>query len=239
MEEGITHFYHNRKALFIEMLIRTFLCTLIIVNIDGFLKLFVTPALVATGIGAVVAPVTFFMGQALQPIIHSICFFHFDDRFVMASMEACGSKERLVTGLGMDKWGRMGLREKIIMRYGVMKVFAGFFVGFASIFAYIPILGPILVALTGGWAMAWDMVYVPLSCMGYHGVLQQGKSVLSRDNFRKYYWFGFWAVLMEEIPIVGPTCHVYNVYRAAAFLEIVYLDGNKAAAGNDKGKKQS
>ena len=76
------------------MLIRTFLCTLIIVNIDGFLKLFVTPALVATGIGAVVAPapVTFFMGQALQPIIHSICFFHFDDRFVMASWKLVDRK---------------------------------------------------------------------------------------------------------------------------------------------------
>lgn len=220
--QDMYYLMQHRRALFIEMIIRILICTIVIMNIDAFLKGIVTPTLAATGVGAIVAPMTFFIGQALQPIINSICFFHFDDRFLMASLEVSGSKERLVTGLALEKWEKMGLREKLFIRYGVVKLGAGFFVGLAGIFAFIPILGPIIVALSGGWAMAWDMVYVPLSCMGYHGVVQQGKSV--HANFRKYYWFGFWAVLIEEIPIVGPTCHVYNVYRAAAFLEMVYLD---------------
>lgn len=220
--QDMYYLMQHRRALFIEMIIRILICTIVIMNMDAFLKGIVTPTLVATGVGAIVAPMTFFIGQALQPIINSICFFHFDDRFLMASLEVSGSKERLVTGLALEKWEKMGLREKLFIRYGVVKLGAGFFVGLAGIFAFIPILGPIIVALSGGWAMAWDMVYVPLSCMGYHGVVQQGKSV--HANFRKYYWFGFWAVLIEEIPIVGPTCHVYNVYRAAAFLEMVYLD---------------
>lgn len=238
LRQDMHYLLQHRRALFIEMIIRILICTIVTVNIDGFLKAIVTPTLVATGIGAIVAPMTFFMGQALQPIINSICFFHFDDRFVMASLEVSGSKERLMTGLALEKWGRMGLREKIFMRYCVVKLCAGFFIGLAGIFAFIPILGPIIVALSGGWAMTWDMVYVPLSCMGYHGVVQQGKSV--HTNFRKYYWFGFWAVLIEEIPIVGPTCHVYNVYSAAAFLEMVYL-GNAAASADDDsdGKKRS
>ena len=226
LRKGIQYLLDHRRALFVEMLIRIAICTALIMNIDAFLKLVVTPALVATGVGAIVAPLTFFVGQALQPIVHSFCFFHFDDRFIMASLDGSGSKERLVNGLDMKRWGRLGLGEKLFVRYGFMKVMAGFFVGLPGLLAFIPILGPIIVALVGGWAVAWDMVYVPLSCMGYHGVNAQSKTV--RDNFRRYYWFGFWAVLVEEIPIVGPTCHVFNVYRAAAFLESVYLSNDSS-----------
>ena len=31
-------------------------------------------------------------------------------------------------------------------------------------------------------------------------------------------------MLIEEILIAGPVCHVYNVYSAAFFLERVYLN---------------
>ena len=50
------------------------------INLDAFLKLVVTPFLAASDIGAVAALLTFFVGQVvLQPIIHLICFFGFDD----------------------------------------------------------------------------------------------------------------------------------------------------------------
>jgi len=223
--QGIQSLLKDRPSLCVEMVIRVILATAIVIQFDAFLKLVVTPALAATGIGLLLVPFTFFVGQAAQPIIHSWCFIAFDDRFVLASLEASGAKDRLVKGMGLEKWGEMAGWEKLIMRHGVMKSSASFFVGMAGIFAYIPLLGPVLVALFSGWAVAWDMVYVPLSCMGYVGVPKQGRSVYA--NFRKYYWFGFWSVLIEQLPLVGAACHVYNIYRAAEFLENVYLSDQK------------
>eukprot|EP01083_Nonionella_stella_P250918 866316_1 len=225
----------ENPALFVEMIIRVIIATILVMNIDAFLKAVVTPILVATGIGVVVAPVTFFMGQALQPIINSICFFHFDDRFVMASLASTGVKDRLVKGMGLIKWHKMGLGEKILMRYS-LKVSVGSFVGLTSILAYIPLLGPVLLALISGWAVAWDLVYIPLSGIGYTGIVRQARTVYA--NFGKFYWFGFWAVLMEEMPIVGPMCHVYNVYRAPAFLEMVYLSNSTGFDGGLESLKE-
>ena len=116
----------------------------------------------------------------------------------------------------------MGKFHKLFMRWCI-KTIAGCSVGLAGFCTAIPILGPILTALLSGWAVAWDIVYVPLSGMGRVGILRQGMSVL--HHFWDYYWFGFWAVLIEEIPIVNPVCHVYNVYSAAFFLERVHLEG--------------
>lgn len=232
MAEGMRSLMKGRPGLFAEMVARVVVATILVVNVDAFLKVFVTPVLVATGIGAAVAPVAFFMGQALQPIIHSFCFFHFDDRFVLASLEATGAKGRLAPRAG---WHKVGIVEKVFVRYGVMKLMAGAFVGLTGIFALVPILGPILTALVAGWAVAWDTVYVPLSGMGYVGVFKQGRSVFS--NFRAYYWFGFWAVLIEEIPIIGPSCHVYNVYSAANFLERVYMSNLNAPADEADSKE--
>ena len=104
------------------------------------------------------------------------------------------------------------------------KTAAGVIVGFAGLASAIPLVGSVFTALLAGWAVAWDMVYVPLAGIGRVGILRQGASVLA--HFWEYYWFGFWAVLIEEIPIVGPVCHVYNVYNAAFFLERVYTNND-------------
>ena len=61
--------------------------------------------------------------------------------------------------------------------------------------------------------------------MGYIGFRSQFRTVVI-DNFWKYESYGFWAVLIEEIPILGPSCHVYNIYSAVYFLEKVYGDNN-------------
>jgi len=212
------------------MVIRVIIAIVLEINLDGFLKLVVTPFLAASVVGAVAAPLTFFVGQALQPIINSFCFYGFDDPFVMATLEATGGKDRLSTLSKTGEWHHMGTFHKYFMRWCI-KATAGFWVGFAGICTYIPIVGPILTALLSGWVVAWDMVYIPLSGMGRVGILRQGRSVLT--NFSEYYWFGFWAVLMEEIPIVGPVCHVYNVYSAAFFLERVYLNNSTMVSSMD------
>jgi len=55
--------------------------------------------------------------------------------------------------------------------------------------------------------------------------------VVYRD-FRRYYWFGFWAVLLEEIPLAGPVMHVYNIYSATFLLEDLYWNGAAAATSS-------
>lgn len=221
--KGIQSLLGSRPGLLLSVVIRVAIAIALQINLDAFLKLVVTPFLAASVVGAVAAPLTFFVGQALQPIIHSFCFYGFDDPFIMATLEATGGKERLSTLSKTGEWYKMGTFHKYFMRWCI-KTTAGFWVGFAGLCTYIPIVGPVLVALLSGWVVAWDMVYVPLSGMGHVGIFRQGRSVLA--NFGEYYWFGFWAVLIEEIPIVGPVCHVYNVYSAAFFLERVYLNLN-------------
>ena len=64
---GMSALLRDRPALFTEMVLRTALATILVTNVDAFLKLVVTPVLAATVVGAVLTPFTFFMGQALQP----------------------------------------------------------------------------------------------------------------------------------------------------------------------------
>jgi len=224
---GMRALLQSRPGMLINMTIRVVIAIAITVNLDIFLKLVVTPVLAASIIGAVAAPLTFFLGQALQPVIHSICFYGFDDSFVMAALEATGGKERLAKLSKTGEWHEMGTFERYFTRWCI-KTSAGFVVGFAGLSAAIPIVGPFLTALLAGWAVAWDTVYVPLSGMGKVGFLHQGASVMK--HFWSYYWFGFWAVLIEEIPVVGPVCHVYNVYSATFFLERVYLNNSDVPA---------
>lgn len=153
---------------------------------------------------------------------------HFDDAFVVAALEATGGKGRLVA-LGLSKtgeWRPMGFFYKYFVKIW-LKVAAGGVVGVAGLCTAIPFAGPVLTALLSGWIVAWDIVFVPLYGMGLGGILGQAGSV--RAHLREYHWFGFWAVLLEEIPVVGPACHVYNVYSAAFFLESVYVTGNATA----------
>jgi len=145
----------------------------------------------------------------------------------MATLEATGGKARLAALSKDGEWQSTGFFHRFFVRWCI-KTCAGFFVGFAGLATAIPIVGPIITAALAGWAVTWDMVYIPLSGMGRVGVIHQGLSVL--HHFWSYYWFGFWAVLMEEIPVVNPLCHVYNVYSAAFFLERVYLTGNNNTA---------
>jgi len=219
--KGMQSLLASRPGLLLSMVIRVTIAITLQINLDAFLKLVVTPLLAASVIGAVAAPFTFFVGQALQPIIHSFCFYGFDDKFLMATLEATGGKGRLATLSKTGEWHETGSFHKFFLRWCI-KSTAGCCIGFAGLCTAIPIVGPVLTALLSGWVVAWDMVYVPLSGMGRVGVFRQGRSVLA--NFREYYWFGFWAVLIEEIPIAGPVCHVYNVYSAAFFLERVYLN---------------
>mmetsp|Transcript_25705 Transcript_25705/g.53697 ORF Transcript_25705/g.53697 Transcript_25705/m.53697 type:complete len:321 (+) Transcript_25705:93-1055(+) len=230
---GIQSLLQSQPGMMLNMIIRVALAVALMINIDAFLKLVVTPILAASIIGAIAAPFTFFVGQALQPIVYSICFYGFDDPFVVAALEATGGKERLLlaananTG-GVEEWHEMGFFNKYFTRWCI-KTAAGFIVGFAGLASAIPLVGSVFTALLAGWAVAWDMVYVPLAGIGRVGILRQGASVLA--HFWEYYWFGFWAVLIEEIPIVGPVCHVYNVYSAAFFLERVYTKNeNKLAS---------
>ncbi|KAL7525099.1 hypothetical protein ACHAWF_001209 [Thalassiosira exigua] len=233
--DGIVSLLWDRPSLMLNMVLRVVLATAISVNLDAFLKLVVTPALAATIVGAVATPLTFFVGQTLQPIIFSVCFVGFDDKFVLATLEVTGIKDRLAAEHAKDgEWREMGYFEKFITRY-LIKVMAGWTVGIAGIATIVPVVGPILTALLSGWAVAWDVVYVPLSGMGRRGFLRQAKTVFG--NFWGYHWFGFWAVLLEEVPLLGPLCHVYNVYNAAFFLERMYLGdggGTKVGGGGDE-----
>lgn len=219
---GVFSVFQANPSMCFGVVIRIAIAVFLDVVLDGFLKTVVTPAIAATGIGIVATPLTFFIGQALQPMIHSVAFIVFDDRFLMASLEATGIKQRLLPRAVGKKWHKMTILEGIITRYCV-KAIAGWCLGWASLFTILPVVGPVFTALLSGWVVAWDYVYVPLAGMGHVGVLRQFRTVLR--NFRAYFWFGFWAVLIEEIPLVGPVCHVYNVYSAAFFLERLYLNG--------------
>lgn len=218
--KGMQSLINSHPSLFLGMIFRVTIAIILEINLDAFLKLVVTPFLAASVVGAVAAPLTFFVGQALQPIIHSVCFYGFDDTFIMATLDSTGGKDRLVTLSKSGEWHKMGFFHKSFMRWCI-KSMAGFSVGFAGLCTALPVVGPILTALLSGWVVAWDMVYVPLSGMGHVGFFRQLRTVLG--NFRAFYWFGFTAVLIEEIPLAGPVCHVYNVYSAAFFLERVYL----------------
>lgn len=226
--EGMRSLLESQPRLLVGMVFRVAIAMTLTINLDAFLKLVVTPFLAASIVGAAAAPLTFFVGQALQPIIHSFCFYGFDDKFMIATLDATGGKERLARLSKSGHWHEMGFFHRYFIRWCI-KAAAGFFLGFAGLATAIPFVGPVLTALLSGWAVAWDLVYIPLSGMGRVGVLRQGLSVLA--HFWEYYWFGFWAVLIEEIPIAGPVCHVYNVYSAAFFLESVYL--NKTPASVD------
>jgi len=209
-------------------LLRIAMAIFLEISLDGFLKTVVTPAIAGTGIGILVTPLTFFIGQALQPIIHSVSFLIFDDRFLDIAMESTGTKQKLVKTTN-GKWHRLSLVEGIITRH-CLKVLSAWCVGLAGLCTLIPVLGPILTALLSGWIVAWDYVYVPLSGMGYVGFVRQFW-VVYRD-FRRYYWFGFWAVLLEEIPLAGPVMHVYNIYSATFLLEDLYWNGAAAATSS-------
>ena len=225
--KGIQSLLQSHPTMLVGMMLRVTIAVILELNLDAFLKLVVTPFLAASVIGTAAAPLTFFIGQALQPIIHSLCFYGFDDPFVLATLESTGAKRRLASLSKTGEWHKMGTFHRYFMRWCI-KTTAGFFLGFAGLFTAIPIAGPIVTALLSGWAVAWDMVYVPLSGMGHVGIFRQARTVLA--NFSEYYWFGFWAVLIEEIPIAGPACHVYNVYSAAFFLERVYLGNTTSSA---------
>ena len=147
----------------------------------------------------------------------------------MASLVVSGGKERLSKQLIPFLNEKIGFFHQWFMRWCI-KTTSGICVGFAGLACAIPIIGPILTALLSGWVVTWDLVYIPLMGMGKVGIFSQARSVLA--NFGDYYWFGFWAVLIEEIqiPIVGPICHVYNVYSAAFFLERMYLKNTTPVA---------
>jgi len=180
--------------MLLNALVRVVIATILAVNLDAFLKLVVTPVLIASVIGIIAAPLTFVLGNAIQSVIYSFCFFGFDDKFLITTLDATGGKERLLLISSDGEWHKMGKFEKLSARLA-MKFAAGFSVGFAGLATMIPIVGPILTAGLSGWVVAWDMVYVPLSGIGYVGVFPQARSVY--DNFRQFYWFGFWAVLAE------------------------------------------
>jgi len=44
--------------------------------------------------------------------------------------------------------------------------------------------------------------------------------------------------VIQEIPILGPICHVYNVYSAAFFLERVYLNNKPVSVDGSINKKK-
>ena len=218
---GIVAVFYAHPFMLIGVVIRIAIAITLELVLDGFLKTVVTPAIAATGIGALVAPLTFLIGQALQPIIHSIAFLVFDDKFLHATLEATGIKERLITERQLTKgWHRMTFFQGMITRY-VMKSMASWCLGLAGLCTMLPVVGYVLTAFLSGWVVAWDYVYVALAGMGYIGPRRQFQTVWR--NFGEYQWFGFWAVLIEEIPFIGPACHVYNVYSAAFFLERLYL----------------
>ena len=236
---GLVTLFQQRPDLLLSVMIRIILAMVLELLLDGFLKTVVTPALVATGIGAFVAPLVFLLEYTLQPMIHSIAFLIFDDRFLLATLEATGIKQDLLMsvqkssakgkrkrrkGGGEVKWHKLSLMEGMLTRY-VIKSCAAWCLAWAGLCTVIPVLGQILVAVLTGWIVAWDYVYVPLSGMGYIGPWQQFQTVW--QHFGKFQWYGFWAVLIEEIPFLGPSCHVYNVYSAAFFLEKVYILHNK------------
>mmetsp|Transcript_11503 Transcript_11503/g.21878 ORF Transcript_11503/g.21878 Transcript_11503/m.21878 type:complete len:278 (-) Transcript_11503:135-968(-) len=211
----------THPRLVTNMIVRIAIATAVMLFLDFYLKLVLTPILAATIVGVVATPLTFSLGQTLQPAIYSICFLGFDDKFLVACLEVTGVKERLATRHAKGKWHDIKKFEK----YGtkiLIKIIASFIVGGSGLAAIVPLAGLVLSASLSGWVVAWDMVFVALSGMERRGVVRQAKVV--RSNFKEYSKFGFWAVLREEIPLVGPACHVYNVYRASFFLEKLYLD---------------
>ena len=242
---GLVSLFQQRPDLLLSVMIRIILAMALELVLDGFLKTVVTPALVATGIGAAVAPLVFLLEYTLQPMIHSVAFLIFDDRFLLATLEATGIKEDLVLSVqkqksakgtrkrrkgGRVEWHKISFMEGMFTRY-VIKSCAAWCLAWAGLCTVIPVLGQILVAVLSGWIVAWDYVYVALSGMGYIGPWQQFQTVW--QNFGQFHWYGFWAVLMEEIPFFGPSCHVYNVYSAAFFLEKVYIVHNKGDIVDD------
>lgn len=220
---GLIALFSLYPDFILSVSIRILICMALELMLDGFLKTVVTPAIIATGIGAVVAPLIFLLEYALQPIIHSIAFIIFDDKFLMATLEATGIKDQLEAEAAMP-WHSVTFTEGFITRY-VIKSMATSCLGWAGLCTIVPVAGHILTAVLTGWVVAWDYVYVPLAGMGYIGPWQQAQTVW--EHFGDYQWYGFWAVMAEEIPFLGPTCHVYNVYSAAFFLERVYLLHNK------------
>ena len=216
---GLISLFQQHPGFLVSAVIRIGVAMTLELVLDGLLKTVVTPALIATGIGAVAAPLTFLLEYALQPIIHSLAFIIFDDRFLMAALEATGIQHCLEQESG-KAWHKMTLIEGIFTRY-VIKSLAAWCLGWAGLCTAIPVAGHMLTAGLTGWIVAWDYVYVPLSGMGHVGPWQQLQTVWT--HWGDYQWFGVWAVLLEELPFLGPTCHVWNVYNAAFFLERVYL----------------
>ena len=228
---GMVALLQARPLLLLSAVIRICIAMGLELAMDGFLKTIVTPALAASGVGAIVAPLTFLLEYALQPIVHSIAFLIFDDNFLVATLQATGIQGNLVSVGKTDKWHKMGIIEGILTRY-VVKSCSAWCLGWAGLCTIVPVVGHVLTAVLTGWLVAWDYVYVPLSGMGHIGPFQQFRTVWK--HWWSFQWYGFWAVLAEEIPFLGPTCHVYNVYSAAFFLERVYvlkhLDGDSDAA---------
>ena len=90
----------------------------------------------------------------------------------------------------------------------MVKSLSAWCLGLAGLCTLVPVVGHVLTAILSGWLVAWDYVYVPLTGMGYIGPLLQFQTVW--QHLGAFQWYGFWAVLMEEIPLLGPFCHVYN-----------------------------
>ena len=87
----------------------------------------------------------------------------------------------------------------------------------------IPIVGPILTALLSGWGRGMGYCVRPPS-LAWDGLEYFVRACRYFIIFGTITGLDFWAVLIEEIPIVNPVCHVYNVYSAAFFLERVYFE---------------
>ncbi|CAB9499820.1 expressed unknown protein [Seminavis robusta] len=238
--EGLLALLSARPMLLFSAVVRIGIALGLELAMDAVLKTVVTPLLVASGIGALLAPATFLLEYAFQPLIHSIAFLVFDDNFVMATLETTGIQDRLVrkdhkNNPGVLEWHKMSFFEGFCTRY-VVKSLTAWCLGWAGLCTIVPVVGHLLTAVLTGWLVAWDYVYVPLSGLGYIGPLQQFQTVW--QHFSYFQWYGFWAVLIEEIPVLGPACHVYNVYSAAYFLEGLYswrgvMDEDAATVATD------
>merc|ERR1719401_2705760 len=115
----------------------------------------------------------------------------------------------------------MTLLERYSIRY-VVKACIDCAIGFVGLTTLIPIVGNFITAFAIGWAVAWDYVYVALDGIGFTEPQQQFASVYK--NFTAYYWWGFFCVLIEEIPFAGPFLHAWNIHTASFFLEEVYIN---------------
>ena len=213
-----------------EALVRIGLAVGLETVLDGLLEGVVVPSLERVTPrrfgGWVGPPAAHFLGEALRPVLRSVSFLFFDDRFLDTVLESTGTKEALAASLCLTTgWHETqpGLFRKLVARY-CLKAVASWFVGFAGLLTVVPLVGPVLTAFLSGWIVAWDCVCVPLWGMGRTTAWSQLETVLA--DLPRYHRFGVGAVLLEEMMIIpnraGAAMHVYNVYSAAFFLKDLY-----------------